>query len=152
MFVTTHRPEPDAQGSPARESWKSGPDADAPASSWRALEDDDLLHWIESLPQCHGRDRDLLDIVASARHFFVRQEAAKRLENTDRLKAHFDDRHVGQILARKLSRTEDIAYLEHLRRTSRYLEVRKAAEAQLRRLQETLHVSGAPTNDASRRP
>jgi len=144
------KPEPGAEASPARDSWQSGPDASAPAASWRSLEDDDLLHWIEGLPQDHGQDRELLEIVSSARHFFVRQEAAKRLRNTDQLKAHFDDRHVGQILARRLSRVEDAAYLEHLRTTSRYLEVRKAAEAQLRELRDALGAAGITADKTSR--
>jgi hypothetical protein len=148
--VPTQRPKPGAQDSFTRESWKSGPDTDAPAASWRGLEDDELLHWIEGLPQRHGRDRELLDIVGSKRHFFVRQEAAKRLESTDQLKAHFDDRHVGQILARRLARIEDIAYLEHLLRTSRYLEVRKAAEAQLRQLKAMPPASDASAKKAPR--
>jgi hypothetical protein len=145
-----HRPEPGAQAPPARESWQSGADEEAPATSWRSLEDDDLLHWIEGLPQHHSHDRELLEIVGSARHFFVRQEAAKRLENTDQLKAHFDDRHVGQILARRLSRIEDAEYLKHLLSTSRYLEVRKAAEAQLRQLQDALRAAGISADKVAR--
>jgi len=38
---------------------------------------------------------------------------------------------VGQILARRLSRIEDIAYLESLVQRSHHLDVRKAARAQL---------------------
>jgi hypothetical protein len=121
-----------------RESWKTGPDPQTKAQGWRVLEDDDLLHWIESLPADHGQDRELVEIVGSSRHFFIRQEAAKRVCNAERLKDHPDDRHVGQILARRLSRVEDAHYLEHLVRTTRYLEVRKAAEAQLRHLRELL--------------
>ena len=42
------------------------------------------------------------------------------------------DRHIGQILVRQMTRAADVAYLERLRDDSRYLEVRKAADAQLR--------------------
>jgi hypothetical protein len=149
--VSKQRPESPEPGSPTRESWRSGPEPDAAAVGWRALDDDDLLDWIERLPLRHSHDAELLEIVRSARHFFVRQEAAKRLENADQLKEHFDDRHVGQILARRLSRTEDAAYLEQLVRTSRHLEVRKAAEAQLGRLAETAQPANAANGDTGRR-
>lgn len=120
-----------------RESWKTGPEPGA-RGGWGGLDDDELIAWIETLPEKHGRDEDLLAIVRSERHFFVRQEAAKRLEDPRRLKDHFDDRHVGQILARRLSRVEDVAYLESLLRKSRFLEVRKAAEAQLKILRKVI--------------
>ena len=72
-----------------------------------------------------------MEVVRSARHFFVRQEAAKRIRRGDRLKAHSGDRHIGQILVRAMTRREDAAYLESLVRDSRHIEVKKAAEAQL---------------------
>lgn len=111
----------------------SGISADAPAASeWLQLSDDDLLFEIERLPQSHDADTSLLEVVNSARHFFIRQEAAKRVRDNDRLKAHSGDRHIGQILVRGLNRADDVAYLERLLAESRHVEVKKAAEAQLR--------------------
>ena len=100
--------------------------------SWLVLDDDDLLFRIEGLREGHQEDERLLEVVRSARHFFVRQEAAKKLSDPRGLKAHAEDRHIGQILVRGLNRQEDVEYLEKLIRESRHLEVRKAAEAQLR--------------------
>jgi hypothetical protein len=99
---------------------------------WLRLSDDDLLFEIERLPAGHAADADLLAVVQSARHFFIRQEAAKKVRNHDRLKEHSGDRHIGQILVRGLNRTDDTAYLERLLVESRHIEVKKAAEAQLR--------------------
>jgi hypothetical protein len=65
---------------------------------------------------------------------FIRQEAAKRIHDSDLLKGHSGDRHIGQILVRVMNRAEDVAYLERLVVESRHIEVRKAAEAQLRRV------------------
>jgi hypothetical protein len=96
------------------------------------LHDDDLIHSIDALPEDHERDQDLMEVVRSDRHFFVRQEAAKRIRNRDLLKEHAGDRHIGQILVRGMTRAEDRAYLEKLVAETRHLEVRKAAEAQLR--------------------
>ena len=107
-------------------------------TSWLALSDDDLVFRVESLPPDHSHDDDLLAVVRSSRHFFVRQEAAKRVRDTERLKAFAGDRHIGQILARQMRRDDDIAYLEQLLRESRHLEVRNAAQVQLRLLQEAL--------------
>jgi hypothetical protein len=72
-----------------------------------------------------------MEVVRSPRHFFVRQEAAKRIHDRERLKDHSGDRHIGQILVRAMTRREDAAYLESLVRESRHVEVKKAAEAQL---------------------
>jgi hypothetical protein len=107
-------------------------------TGWLALSDDDLVFRVESLPPDHSHDDDLLAVVRSSRHFFVRQEAAKRVRDTERLKAFAGDRHIGQILARQMRRDDDIAYLEQLLRESRHLEVRNAAQVQLRLLRETL--------------
>jgi hypothetical protein len=93
---------------------------------------------IESLPADHEHDDELLAVVRSCRHFFVRQEAAKRIRDAERLKAFAGDRHIGQILARQMRRGSDVDYLERLLRESRHLEVRNAAEAQLRLLKEAL--------------
>ena len=101
-------------------------------TGWLALSDDELVFRIESLPPDHGHDEDLLGVVRSSRHFFVRQEAAKRIRDPDRLKAYAGDRHIGQILARQMRRDTDVEYLEQLLRESRHLEVRNAALAQLR--------------------
>lgn len=107
-------------------------------TGWLALSDDELLFRIESLPADHDHDDDLVAVARSARHFFVRQEAAKRIRDTERLKAFAGDRHIGQILVRQMRRDSDVEYLEHLLRESRHLEVRNAAEAQLRRLERAL--------------
>ncbi len=109
----------------------ASPGARAEAAIWLALSDDELLYRIEALPRDHERDELLLAVVRSERHFFVRQEAAKRIRDLERLKQHSEDRHIGQILVRVMTRDEDVAYLEWLIRESRHLEVRKAAEAQL---------------------
>jgi hypothetical protein len=107
-------------------------------TGWLALSDDDLVFRVESLPPDHAHDDDLLAVVRSSRHFFVRQEAAKRVRDTERLKAFAGDRHIGQILARQMRRDDDVAYLEQLLRESRHLEVRNAAQVQLRLLKDAL--------------
>jgi hypothetical protein len=113
-----------------RQPWKEGPSDGV--SELLAMSDDELLFLIEELPAGHELDRALLEVVRSDRHFFVRQEAAKRIRDAHLLKDHSGDRHIGQILVRGMTRTEDVAYLEKLIAESRHLEVRKAAEAQLR--------------------
>jgi hypothetical protein len=123
-------------GREARQSTASGP---RPGDTgWLALSDDELVFRIESLPADHDHDDDLLAVVRSNRHFFVRQEAAKRIRDAERLKAFAEDRHIGQILARQMRRDGDVDYLEQLLRESRYLEVRNAAQAQLRLLKRAL--------------
>ena len=107
-------------------------------TGWLALPDDELVFRIESLGTHHAHDEDLLAVVRSNRHFFIRQEAAKRIRDADRLKAFAGDRHIGQILARQMRRHEDVEYLEQLLRESRHLEVRNAAQVQLRLLKEAL--------------
>jgi len=119
-------------GQSRRRSWAAGPSAREPAGSWLSLDDDGLLFQIEALGDGHAEDARLLEVVRSDRHFFIRQEAAKRLRDPLSLKAHAEDRHIGQILVRGLNRREDLDYLERLVRESHHLEVRKAAEAQLR--------------------
>lgn len=115
-----------------RESPRRGrPGVPASSGGWLTLSDDELLYRIEALPEDHQRDDPLFDVVCSDRHFFVRQEAAKRIRDHERLKQHSEDRHIGQILVRGMTRLEDITYLERLIRETRHLEVRKAAEAQL---------------------
>lgn len=118
---------------PQRRTWTEGPEA-VPGDDWRALDDDELLFQIAALPAHHGRDDDLMQVLDSERHFFIRQEAAKRIRNPEQLKKHAGDRHIGQILARVMTRDEDEAYLLKLVKETRHLEVRKAAEAQLRRM------------------
>jgi hypothetical protein len=107
-------------------------------TGWLALPDDELLFRIESLPPVHGWDDELVAVVRSTRHFFVRQEAAKKICDAERLKDFSGDRHIGQILARQMRREEDIDYLEQLLRESRHLEVRNAATVQLRLLKRLL--------------
>jgi hypothetical protein len=119
---------------PEREPWHEGPDEDVPEDSWLALDDDGLLHRIETLGSEEDEDDQLLEVVASHRHFFVRQEAAKRVRDRRRLFAYEDDRHVGQILVRHLNRREDLTYLERLAIRSRHVEVRSAAQVQLARV------------------
>ena len=116
-----------------RRPWSEGPDEEAPAKSWLLLDDDELLHKIETLG-AEAEDERLIEVVASDRHFFIRQEAAKRIKDHDRLFEFVDDRHVGQILVRYLTRREDITYLQQLSRRSRHVEVRSAAQVQLARL------------------
>ena len=100
---------------------------------WLVLKDDDLLYQIEALGDgLNDRDDALLEVVQSDRHFFIRQEAAKKIRDPAILKDFTEDRHIGQILVRQMTRAADVAYLERLRDDSRYIEVRKAAEAQLR--------------------
>ena len=104
---------------------------------WLVLKDDDLLYQIEALGDgLHDRDDALLEVVQSDRHFFIRQEAAKKIRDPAILKDFTEDRHIGQILVRQMTRAADVAYLERLRDDSRYIEVRKAAEAQLRIIAE----------------
>jgi len=107
-------------------------------TGWLLLSDDDLVFRIESLPPDHAQDDDLLSVVRSRRHFFIRQEAAKRIRDAEALKAFAGDRHIGQILARQMRREDDVDYLELLVRESRHLEVRSAAQAQLRLLREAI--------------
>ena len=124
-------PPPSDEDPPFRRTpWVAGPEP-AAASGWLALDDDDLLFRIEGLAPDHGDDDALMEVVRSARHFFVRQEAAKKIRDHRRLRAHSGDRHIGQILVRAMNRREDAAYLASLVNDSRHIEVKKAAEAQL---------------------
>jgi hypothetical protein len=127
-------------GSERRRHPSQGPDPED--TGWLALTDDELLFRIESLPPDHARDDDLLTIVRSARHFFIRQEAAKRIRDAELLKAFAFDRHIGQILVRQMRRGRDVEYLETLLRESRHLEVRNAARAQLVALRKVLEKRG----------
>ena len=107
------------------------------SGGWLALKDDDLLYQIEALRDGpHDKDQALLEVLQSDRHFFIRQEAAKKIRDAEHLKAHAGDRHIGQILARVMTRTADAVYLEKLMNETKHLEVRKAAEAQLRMIRE----------------
>jgi hypothetical protein len=114
-----------------RQSWTEGPEGGPVEHEWLSLPDDDLLYRITSLPAAHGADDSLIAIVRSARHFFIRQEAAKRVSDPSRLRELWDDRHVGQILVRGLNRSDDVEYLKKLVTQSRHLDVRNAAQAQL---------------------
>jgi len=127
--------EPAAAGEPElRNDWVEGPEEDAPEESWLALDDDELLHRIETLGADEDQDHQLLAVVGSQRHFFVRQEAAKRVIDRKQLFAFEDDRHIGQILVRHLNRREDLTYLERLSLRSKHAEVRSAAQVQLARV------------------
>jgi hypothetical protein len=119
----------EAAYSNGRRAWRVGgsPEEDG----WLSLNDDELLHHLETIGSEHSMDETLLRIVCSDRHFYIRQEAAKRIRDAKLLLTCADDRHVGQILVRHLSRVEDVEYLERLAVQSRYLDVRKAARAQL---------------------
>src|SRR5688572_30755906 len=120
-----------------RRPWTVGPEAVAAGvEEWLALSDDELLFRIEALPADHQVDERLIAVVCSARHFFVRQEAAKKIRDRELLKDHSHDRHIGQILVRTMTRSEDVAYLRRLVEDSRHVEVKKAAEAQLRALEK----------------
>jgi len=125
-------------GPSRRRSWAAGPSDRESTGAWLRLDDDGLLFRIEALGEGHAEDDRLLEVVRSDRHFFIRQEAAKRLRDPQGLKAHAEDRHIGQILVRGLNRREDLDYLGKLVRESHHLEVRKAAEAQLRSLTDRL--------------
>ena len=117
------------------------------AGGWLALSDDDLLYQIEALGDGpHDRDETLLGVVQSERHFFIRQEAAKKIRDPELLKGFAEDRHSGQILVRQMNRAADVAYLERLRQESRYIEVRKAAEAQLRIIEATRRTSSSASS------
>jgi CheY-like chemotaxis protein len=121
-----------------RRSWQEGPEAGAPAEGWLTLGEDELLHKIETVGSQHDVDDRLLEVVASDRHFFIRQEAAKRIRRKKLLFPYEDDRHIGQILVRHLNRREDVTYLERLVARSTHGEVRKAAQVQLGRLRKRL--------------
>ena len=127
-----------------RRPWTEDADDEAPPESWLTLDDDELLHRVETLGEAENEDDRLLEVVASDRHFFIRQEAAKRIRDRDRLFAFEDDRHVGQILVRHLTRREDVTYLERLCNRSHHVEVRVAAQVQLARLWRRLDAPKAP--------
>jgi hypothetical protein len=122
------------------------------STGWLSLDDDELLFRIQSLPMVHDNDADLLTVLRSGRHFFLRQEAAKRVRETNQLKAFASDRHVGQVLVRQMTRADDAAYLEMILRESRHLEVREAASAQLRLLRQERAREGLPGDLRPGRP
>jgi len=126
-----------------RRSCQLRAEAEAAPESWLGLEDDELLHRIETLGSEDVADQRLMEIITSDRHFFVRQEAAKRIRDPHLLAGFEGDRHIGQILVRHLNRLEDLAYLERLVASSQHLEVRKAASAQLELLRRRLEETGA---------
>jgi hypothetical protein len=120
-----------------RRAWHEGREG-GDAGGWLSLDDDELLYRIEATEQGPTTDALLIEVVRSDRHFFIRQEAAKRIADVSLLKAHAGDRHIGQILVRAMTRREDVTYLERLVSETRHLEVRKAAEAQLRKITAAL--------------
>lgn len=121
----------DERRQPAR---REGSPGRGHGKGWLALGDDELLYHIEATDPGPSTDAILIEVVRSDRHFFIRQEAAKKIADVRLLKDHSGDRHIGQILVRGMMREEDVAYLEGLVSETRHLEVRKAAEAQLRRI------------------
>lgn len=125
---------PQAAGAEGRQPWHEGPDEEAPPESWLGLADDELLHRIGTLDSEENADDRLMEIVQSQRHFFIRQEAAKHIQDRSLLFPFEDDRHVGQILVRYLTRREDVTYLERLVARSHHVEVRAAAQVQLAQL------------------
>jgi DNA-binding NarL/FixJ family response regulator len=127
----------DGQDLPRR-PWHEGPEDSRSTDSWLRLNDDELLHRIETVSSQHDTDERLLEVVASDRHFFIRQEAAKRIRRKKLLFPYEDDRHIGQILVRHLNRREDVTYLERLVMRCTHGEVRKAAQVQLARLRRRL--------------
>jgi hypothetical protein len=135
-----------------RRPWTEGPDEEAPPESWLVLDDDELLHRIETFDAREDEDERLLEVVASDRHFFIRQEAAKRVRDRSRLFAFEDDRHIGQILVRHLTRREDVTYLERLSNRSHHVEVRAAAQVQLARLWRRLDAPRAPASPSPAAP
>jgi len=94
------------------------------------------------MPAGSATDPFLLEVIASQRHFFIRQQAAKKVSEPELLKTHSDDRHIGQVLVRVMTRREDVAYLERLARGARHLEVRNAAVAQLKLVARALKGEG----------
>jgi hypothetical protein len=129
-------------GKDDRQPWSEGPDEEAPPKSWLGLGDDELLHQIETLEPDDHTDGRLVEVVRSNRHFFIRQEAAKKIRDRSLLFPFENDRHVGQILVRILTRREDVTYLERLVARSHHVEVRAAAQVQLAQLWAKL---GGPT-------
>lgn len=123
---------------PERRPWHEGPEDGHSPESWLRLNDDELLQRIETTDLQHDADARLLEVVASDRHFFIRQEAAKRVRRKKLLFPYEDDRHIGQILVRHLNRREDLTYLERLVTRSTHGEVRRAAHVQLARLRKRL--------------
>jgi hypothetical protein len=121
-----------------RHPWREGRGEGTHSDGWLALSDDELLYRIEASKSGPDTDRHLIEVVGSDRHFFIRQEAAKKIHEVSLLKDHSADRHIGQILARAMNRKEDVEYLQRLAADSRHLEVRKAAEAQLRRIERAV--------------
>jgi CheY-like chemotaxis protein len=123
---------------PPRKPWHEGAQKHASPESWLSLDDDDLLQRIETIEPHEESDGRLLEVVQSDRHFFIRQEAAKRIQNKRLLFPYEDDKHIGQVLVRRLTRREDLTYLERLVARSHHSEVRSAAQTQLTRLRKKL--------------
>lgn len=120
-----------------RRPWRAGAEAGRSSESWLALPDDELLLRIQASDAGKEAQDRLIAVVHSERHFFLRQEAAKRIRDLELLLPFADDRHVGQVLVRRMTRNEDTAYLEGLIARTPFLEVKRAAAAQLSLLRET---------------
>jgi len=109
-----------------------------PHDSWQGCDDSTLLAWLLSLPGNHDRDTEILEIVGSSRHLYVRQAAALAVSNPDHLLSYLRNAEVGPVLTRRLSRVEDLAYLADLVQSSQHSEVRRLASAQLQELSARL--------------
>jgi hypothetical protein len=120
-----------------RRPWRAEAEGGRSSESWLALPDDELLLRIQASDAGKEAQDRLIAVVHSERHFFLRQEAAKRIRDLDLLLPFADDRHVGQVLVRRMTRNEDAAYLEGLMARTPFLEVKRAAAAQLTVLRET---------------
>jgi hypothetical protein len=114
-----------------RRPWREGGEGGPAAESWLALPDDELLLRIQAADADKDAQERLVEVVWSDRHFFLRQEAAKRIRDLEPILPFTEDRHLGQILVRRLNRQDDAAYLEGLIARTPYLEVKRAAAAQL---------------------
>ena len=132
----------------SRTNWLQGPPTGQELQGLLALDDDELLAWLETMVPGPATDVPLLEIVRSSRHFFIRQEAAKCICDTRLLRAWEDDRHVGQILVRRMTRREDVDYLSNLAATSRHVEVRRAAQAQLKQVLADIAARGPSVSHA----
>jgi len=68
-----------------RRPWTEGPDEESPPRSWLLLDDDELLHRIETFNAREHEDRAAAGSGREQRHFFIAREAAKRVQVRSRL-------------------------------------------------------------------
>jgi len=134
-----------------RQAWTDGPGGDAPGDdappdSWLFLDDDALLQRIASLDSAADEDEHLLEIVTSHRHFFVRQEAAKRVKDGGASTPSRTTGTSGRSSFATCPRREDLTYLERISMLSRHVEIRQAAQVQLARVWRRLEQSQRGTS------